>query len=344
MEDRMVPIRRFNHFPIRFLVSFMTLFGAIGGLPTPQYFMPEMLSPSPLAAADYRVLWAEAERLQEAGDYGGAIKILQQTLDLQRDSYFYRALNHIKIGRAYSLWEKYDEAIKHCDEAANLLKGRGAREVRGIVDVPPVLRACLLCKARAYEKKGELEKAVEVHEALAKTGQDQGAEINRIKQAITYRTESEQQKKQALQKGKEAEQQGQYREAFQSYMTALNSGDNFQLVTIEKIIELYYKLDSRPAIPEEARKHAAFASIAVREAKDKSGYNKALLEYATAIRLAPWWADLYVNTALLFEQMGKYKAAFDLLKIYFLAAPNAPDTEQMKTKLYELEFKAQAEK
>jgi len=52
-------------------------------------------------------------------------------------------------------------------------------------------------------------------------------------------------------------------------------------------------------------------------------------------------AKAYVNTALVFEQLGDYQAAFDVLKIYFVAAPDAPDREQMKTKLYELEFKAQ---
>jgi regulator of sirC expression with transglutaminase-like and TPR domain len=52
-------------------------------------------------------------------------------------------------------------------------------------------------------------------------------------------------------------------------------------------------------------------------------------------------AKAYVNTALVFEQLGNYQAAFDFLKIYFVAAPDTPDREQMKTKLYELEFKAQ---
>jgi tetratricopeptide (TPR) repeat protein len=176
---------------------------------------------------------------------------------------------------------------------------------------------------------------------MAKTGQDQSAEINRLKQTIAYRKESEERKQLALQKANEAEQQGQYKEAFQLYMTALNTGDSFHLPATEKIISLYQKLNPPPPLPEEARKHAAFASFAIKEAKDTVDIKSAISESYHAIRMAPWWPDPYVNAALVFEQLGNYQAAFDFLKIYFVAAPDAPDREQMKTKLYELEFKAQ---
>jgi len=357
----MVQIHRFNPFSIRWLVSFMIIWGIIGGFSITDYLVPETwfspawaaakkkaTSSSQETASDgsktnypYQDLWNEAERLEKAGDYAGAVKTLEQAQNVLKGSYFYTGLNHLKIGTTYYLWGRCDEALKHCEEAMNLLQGRGGKEVRGVVDLPPLLRSCLLCKARAFEKKGDFEKAIAEHEAMTKAGQDQSAEINRLKQTIAYRKESEQKSQLALQKASEAEQQGQRTEAFHHYLTAVNSGDSFQLATLEKIIVLYQKLDSPPAISEEARKHAAFASFAVKEAKDSNGYQRALFEYHRAIRMAPWWPDLYVNAALLFEQMGDYQAAFDLLKIYFVAAPDAPDREQLKTKLYELEFKAQ---
>ncbi len=357
----MIQNHRFNPFSIRRLVSFIIICGIIGGISMPNSLVPETwFSPAWAQAKKkatsgsreaagggsqanypYQELWNEAERLEKAGDYAGAVKALEQAQNVLKGSYFYTGLNHLKIGTTYYLWGRYDEALKHCQEAMNLLQGRGGKEVRGIVEVPPLLRSCLLCKARAYEKKGDFEKAIAEHKAMTKAGQDQSAEINRLKQTLAYRRESEQNKQTALKRANEAEQQGQRTEAFHHYMTAVNSGDSFQLATLEKIIALYPTLDPPPAIPEEARKHAAFASFAVKEAKDHNGYQKALYEYHHAIRMAPWWADLYVNTALVFEQLGDYQAAFDLLKIYFVAAPDAPDREQMKTKLYELEFKAQ---
>jgi len=359
----MIQNHRFNHFSIRWLVSFIITWGIIGGISIPSSLVPETwvslawaqkkkaTSSSRGTTAGgsqtnypYQELWNEADQLQKAGDYAGAVKALEQAQNVLKGSYFYTALNHAKLGMAYYLWGRYDEAIKYSDEAANLFRDRAQREVKRIVDVTPNLRACLLCKARAYEKKGDFEKAIAEHEAMTKAGQDQSAEINRLKQIIAYRKESEEKKQLALQKANEAEQQGQRTEAFHHYMTAVNSGDSFQLATLEKIIVLYQKLDSPPPISEEARKHAAFASFAVKEAKDNNGYQRALAEYHRAIRLAPWWPDLYVNSALLFEQMGDYQAAFNLLKIYFVAAPDAPDREQLQTKLYELEFKAQQAK
>ena len=356
----MIQNHRFNHFSIRWLVSFIITWGIIGGISIPSSLVPETwVSPAwaqkkkatsssrgttaggSQTNYPYQELWNEAEQLEKAGDYAGAVKAIEQAQNILKGSYFYTGLNHLKMGRTYYAWGRYDEALKHCEESMSLLQGRGAKEVRGIVEIPPLLRSCLLCKARAYEKKGDFEKAIAEHEAMTKAGQDQSAEINRLKQIIAYRKESEEKKQLVLQKANEAEQQGQRTEAFHHYMTAVNSGDSFQLATLEKIIVLYQKLDSPPPISEEARKHAAFASFAVKEAKDNNGYQRALAEYHRAIRLAPWWPDLYVNSALLFEQMGDYQAAFNLLKIYFVAAPDAPDREQMKTKLYELEFKAE---
>jgi len=360
----MVKNHSFNHFFIRWLLSFMITWGIIGGISIANSLVPETWLSSAWAQAKkkatsssretasggsqanypYQELWNEAERLEKAGDFAGAVKALEQAQITLKGSYLYTGFNHLKMGTTYYLWGRCDEALKHCEEAKNLLQGRGGKEARGVVDLPPLIRSCLLCKARAYEKKGDFEKAIAEHEAMTKAGQDQSAEINRLKQTISYRKESEEKKQLALQKANEAEQHGQRAEAFNHYMTAVNSGDSFQLATLEKIIALHQKLDSPPPISEEARKHAAFASFAVKEAKDSNGYQKALFEYHRAIRLAPWWADLYVNAALLFEQMGDSQAAFDLLKIYFVAAPDAPDREQMKTKLYELEFKAQQAK
>ncbi len=356
----MIQIRRFNHFSIRRLLSFMFIWGIIGGISIANPWVPETwVSPAWAQAKKkatsssretasggsganypYQELWNEAERLEKAGDFAGAVKALEQAQTTLKGSYFYTGLNHLKMGTTYYLWGRCDEALKYCDEAMNLLQGRGGKEVRGVVDLPPLIRSCLLCKARAYEKKGDFEKAIAQHEAMTKAGQDQSAEINRLKQTIAYRKESEEKKQLALQKANEAEQQGQYKEAFQLYLTALNTGDSFQFTTVEKIIVLHQKLDPLPPISEEARKHAAFASFAVKEAKDNKGYERAISEYISAIRLSPWWSDPYLNTALLFEQLGDHQSAYAFLKTYFVAAPNAPDRERLTTKLYELEFKA----
>ncbi len=87
---------------------------------------------------------------------------------------------------------------------------RGSRHYR-LTPADSVLPAL---QSKSYEKKGDFEKAIAEHEAIAKTGQDQSAEINRLKQTIAYRKESKEKRQLALQKASEAEQQGQRTEAF----------------------------------------------------------------------------------------------------------------------------------
>jgi len=142
-------------------------------------------------------------------------------------------------------------------------------------------------------------------------------------------------KKKMFAPAEEAEKNGDYRKAFLLYRKAPRSDSEI----IGRIISLYHKLDPAPAIPEEARKHAVFAATATKAAKDNNGYDLAINEYHTVMRLAPWWADPYINLSLLLERRARLSEAVKALRFYLLASPNAPDTNTIQTKIYELEFK-----
>jgi len=150
----------------------------------------------------------------------------------------------------------------------------------------------------------------------------------------------------AMRRAEEAERNGQLREAFQHYSAALSQsieasdGRRIDFALIEKNIKIARQLQPPPPLSEEARRQAVFAATAVREAKDERGYDQAIKEYVNAISLAPWWADLYVNAALVCEQRGRYGEACSMLRLYQLTAPEAKDAERVKTKLYELEYRA----
>jgi hypothetical protein len=107
-----------------------------------------------------------------------------------------------------------------------------------------------------------------------------------------------------------------------------------------EVITAARALSPPPAAPEEARRHAVWAMTAAKAAKSPAGYATAVSEYRAAVRHAPWWADAYMNLAIVAEQAADYESAIWALRHYLLAAPAAPDAATVRTKVYELEFKA----
>jgi tetratricopeptide (TPR) repeat protein len=329
----------------RTVVSSTILFLIVVSLPILKLrFTLPLIPPVYAGQVNVNDLLDEGDRRSENGDYAGAIESYQKVLDASSRGYYYRALSHGKMGLTYGRWGKYDKALEHFEKSLNLFNdSRTKREVRGIVEnetYATIVRNLISRKAEVYELTGDYDNAIETLKDLTKVGKNPDAEIDRLKKMVADKKEAEQKKQEALEKATLAEQQGQMREAFQHYQILLNTGNTFNFSTMEKIIEIYHKLDPKPAIPEEARKYAQFGFTAAREAKDKKGYNKAIGEYFTAIRLAPWWADLYVNISLVLEEFGDFDTAHKFLRFYLLAEPKAQDTEKVKMKLYELEYKA----
>ncbi len=145
--------------------------------------------------------------------------------------------------------------------------------------------------------------------------------------------------------GVAAEQAGSLREALTQDLKALQSlPDPPPLGTVqrlrERIIKLVAQLTPPPAIPEEAQRHATYAKTAFRDAKSPNDLRDAIQELKEALRLAPWWEELYYNMAAALEKREEYGEAARNLQLYLLAAPDAPDAAVVKQKVFELEFKA----
>ncbi len=138
-----------------------------------------------------------------------------------------------------------------------------------------------------------------------------------------------------------AERAGNLREAMGLYVEALQSageGSTADQQLREKIIAVAAKLKPPPAVPEDARRFAIRGQTAARDAKRESDYVEAAQEIGKALRLAPWWADSYFNLAIVQEKAGQYAAAMRSLKLYLLAAPDAPDAAKVKDQIYALEY------
>ncbi len=141
--------------------------------------------------------------------------------------------------------------------------------------------------------------------------------------------------------GRQAEEAGNLRQALKHYVNALQStseGSSIERRLREKIIKLVQKIQPPPAVPEEAKRRMARGRAAVKAAKDEQGFLRAANEFKKAVRAAPWLAYGYYNLGVVQDKAGRYDDAIQSFNFYLLAAPNASDSNQIETKIYELEY------
>ncbi len=138
--------------------------------------------------------------------------------------------------------------------------------------------------------------------------------------------------------GRKAEEVGKPRKALKHYTAALKE-DPGSFSLRKKIITLVHELEPPPAIPETAERHLARGRAATKSAKDKRGYERAAKEFDKALLAAPWLADGYYNLGLVHDKAGRYEAAIRSFRLYLLAAPEAPDRKEVKSLIYEIEYR-----
>lgn len=140
----------------------------------------------------------------------------------------------------------------------------------------------------------------------------------------------------ALARGMEAEQRGDFAAALAIYTEALQKNvTRFEAVPniVDRAIDAALRLRPPPAIPESAKRHAAAAEAAIRGAKVRADLTVARREYANALADAPWWADVWFNLAKVDEQLGNGADVRRDLAWYLRAAPDAPDRDQIRRQI-----------
>lgn len=154
----------------------------------------------------------------------------------------------------------------------------------------------------------------------------------------------------AVKDGAAAEQTGNLQAAFNTYVSALANlpanvtGDQVDLLR-DHLLRLIPKLNPVPAVPEDAKRHLAFALAAIADWKSSGDVNKlteADDELNRVARLAPWRPEVYYNLGIVLEAQNQYAAAARNLKLYLLAAPNASDADTVQQQIYQLEYKTGA--
>lgn len=142
----------------------------------------------------------------------------------------------------------------------------------------------------------------------------------------------------------QAELAGRYREALTLYLGALQSetpGSARDGELRERIIGLAGKMRPPPPLPESAERFLARGEAAVERARTPADFALAVKEFQAATTAAPWHSAGYFNLGVVQEKAGQPKEAIASFKRYLLAAPDAPDSAQVKKRLYKLEYEAE---
>jgi len=143
--------------------------------------------------------------------------------------------------------------------------------------------------------------------------------------------------------GNEAKKAGKLKQALSHYTMALKANKGHQQQLREKIIKLALEMDSLPAVPESYYKHMARGEVFVESAQDKNGYSRAAGEFFKASNHAPWRSEVYYNLGIVQDKAGLYDNAMQSLNLYLLAAPNASDAREVRTLIYKIEARKEAQ-
>ena len=195
-----------------------------------------------------------------------------------------------------------------------------------------------LAAAAAIEHR-EYDLAVEHMQTAASLTDYYRPEVDRVRREIQVRERAREDSiQQTLLAAGRVEGSGDHAGAMRLYLDALSSTGP-QPDLLEGAIRLHRRMPNPPTVSEAARRHGAFAMVAVREAATRDDYLEALEDFGGAIAAAPWWADLYLNTALVLEQVEEYEGAIDMLQMYLIAEPSAADADQVQSKIYEFQYR-----
>lgn len=144
-----------------------------------------------------------------------------------------------------------------------------------------------------------------------------------------------------------AEKAGQYARALQLYTAALGKtapGSGEEHAIIEQAIGAARKTRPAPKAPDAAIPFEGRAEAIAKRAQSPADFAKAADEYRQALRVAPWVSSYAFNAGVLLEKAERPAEAVTYLKLYLLAAPDAPDARDVQKKIAGLEYLAQQPK
>ncbi|MBS3907994.1 MAG: tetratricopeptide repeat protein [Syntrophaceae bacterium] len=222
----------------------------------------------------------------------------------------------IPLGAAYLDNGKFDEAIK----------------LLSLVNESPPAR---ILEATAYARLKDFKKASAIYNAITEDDEYFSTSVPRREDQKALFVEFKPLIAEHRKKAKENEAKGDYKNALAELSEAIKVADDSDAKDLRgEILRLVRRMPSTPEISEEARKHALRGEVMIRNGE----FENAAKEFKTAIKMAPYAAKLYFNTAILYADMKKYPEAIRHMKTYTEMAPEAPDVRTAKDEMIKWEY------
>jgi len=127
-------------------------------------------------------------------------------------------------------------------------------------------------------------------------------------------------------------------EILKRYVADLQNNPNDYALR-EKIIRHVQTMKPSPAVPREAERFMNRGAAAAKNAKDANDFKEAAAEFEKATTSAPWMANAYYNLGVAQDKAGLHSNAIRSLKLYLMAAPDAPDTKSVQNLIDEIEYR-----
>lgn len=194
-----------------------------------------------------------------------------------------------------------------------------------------------ILEATAYAQQGNLTQAVAIYSLIPEEKfspkdvplqSDRSALLKALKPLHTSK----------MQHVATLKEQGRYNEALKELGTTLQISDAGESKEILSAISAIITMNPELArLPEEARKYALRGDVLTEEGT----LEEAVIEYRKAVQAAPYIANLYFNTAMLYGELKKYPQAIHHMNTYLSLAPGAPNARAAQDQIYKWEFMTQ---
>ena len=105
-----------------------------------------------------------------------------------------------------------------------------------------------------------------------------------------------------------------------------------------KMLSLAARPGGAPRMGQEAQRRFLRGNAALKNAKGPLDLYRALYEYRWATYYAPWAANVYLSTSVVYGLLQKYRPAIANLKLYLTGTTQAANVDQVLGRLYEMEY------
>ncbi|MGA3262596.1 MAG: tetratricopeptide repeat protein [Terracidiphilus sp.] len=275
----------------------------------------------PLTKDDANDFGLLALTLNANGDREQALIMAQKAIALNPDSY----LAELSYGLILEDSNRPDEALKALETPT----------VTGM----PMTELWQIHRAVLYARKGDMAKAQEIY--FSTVNHINPGFLPAVKEKDAFLALVQPIVNTHMAMARQLEAQGKYAESLPEYAQVLRYAASEQEASTLRaaMFAASGRMPTPPELPDDARRRVVRGETLLKDGM----LDRALVEFNEALRIAPYVPKLYYNTALIYGQLKQYDQAIRQMRLYLLAAPEAPDARAAQDQITKWELQQEME-